>query len=156
MGSHIFRLWGWARLWWRRLSGSPSVGGRWGLQGREGEQAASRHLKRMGYRLIGRNLRSRLGEIDLLAEAPDQKTMVLVEVKSARVSRSQGVRVAPEARVGRSKQRRLAALASQLARRYGFVGRPIRFDVIGVDLPGHAGRGKAVVRHHVGAFESHV
>ncbi len=116
-----------------------------------------------GYRVLGRNIRTRFGEVDLLAEAPDRRTVVLVEIKSRLVDSPHtgsgyqrgggGSPTVPEVRVGHAKQRRLVALAGQLARRYGLTQRPIRFDVVGVDLMAGAA---PVVRHHVGAFESHL
>lgn len=113
-----------------------------------GERVAARFLKYHGYRILAQNLRNRFGEIDIVAEAPDGDTVVVVEVKSGR-----GGPIPPEVRVNHTKQRRLAALAAQLARRYRLQSHPLRFDVIGVDLPAH---GKPSVRHHVGAFESPV
>ncbi len=92
--------------------------------------------------------------MDIVAEAPDRRTVVVVEVKSS-ASRRVGTGVAwelqPEVHVDGRKRRRLAYLAAQWARRYGFTDRPIRFDVVGVEFqPGQ----KPVVRHHVAAFES--
>ena len=115
--------------------------------GPRGERVAVRFLKRSGYRILGRNLRSRLGEIDVLAESPDRRVVVVVEVKAGG-----GGKVAPEVRVNRTKQRKLATLAAQIARRHHLQSRAFRFDVIGVDLP--EGQ-KPEIRHHVGAFESH-
>lgn len=116
--------------------------------GARGERVAARHLRKLDYRILGRNLRNRFGEIDIVAEAPDRKTIVVVEVKT-----SEGGPVRPEVRVNLRKQRQLVALAVQLARRHRFHDRPIRFDVVGVELaPGS----EPVVRHHVGAFQSHV
>jgi putative endonuclease len=116
--------------------------------GRCGEAVAARFLKHQRYRILARNLRNRFGELDLVAEAPDRKTIVIVEVKSG------GHAVhAPEIRVDRDKQRRLIALAAQLARAYRLQHRPFRFDVIAVDQPDSK---QPVIRHHVGAFQSHV
>ncbi|MCE9589476.1 MAG: YraN family protein [Planctomycetes bacterium] len=114
--------------------------------GARGERAAARHLKQAGYRILARNMRTKLGEIDLLALAPDGKTIVIVEVKSA-----SGDGVPPEVHVNNHKRRKLTALASELARRKKWTDRAIRFDVVAVVLPP---RGAAVIRHHVGAFES--
>lgn len=116
--------------------------------GARGERLAAKHLKRAGYRILTRNLRSRLGEIDILAEAPDRHTIVIVEVKSG-----SGGSVPPEAHLTRAKQRKLVSLAAQLLRRYRLTQRPLRFDLIAVELPP---RGAPVVRHHEGAFEAHV
>src|SRR5687768_1103798 len=118
--------------------------------GARGERIAARHLRRAGYRVLGCNLRTRLGEIDLLAEDPDGREIVVVEVKTGA---STDPELRPELHVNRDKQRKLASLAAQLAARRGMGDRPIRFDVIGVDLPP---RGPPVVRHHIGAFESHL
>lgn len=117
--------------------------------GEQGERLAERHLKKQGYKTIARNLRSRFGEIDLLMLGPDKRTLVFVEVKTARADRQSSV--PPEHRVGPQKQRKIAALAARLIARHKLTGRPIRFDVIGVDL--HDDR-DAEVRHYAGAFES--
>lgn len=119
-----------------------------------GEHLAAQHLKRGGYRVLSRNLRNRFGEIDILAEAPDQRTLLIVEVKTSASRDSPRDAVPPEVHVNHRKQRKLVALACQVARRYELTDRPIRFDVIGVDLTPD-GR-DAVIRHHPGAFESHV
>lgn len=137
--------------------------------GRQGEREAARHLRRAGYRLVGRNLRSRLGEIDLLAMAPDGRTVVFVEVKSRRMDTAAGpadTTLRPEVHVNEAKRRKIVALAAGELRRRGWTRRPVRFDIIGVDLPGRdlpgralwgrglSGRDRATVRHHVGAFVS--
>ena len=116
--------------------------------GRRGERAAARFLKTQGYRICGRNLRNRFGEIDLLAQTPDQKTMVIVEVKAGR----RNAAFAPEVHVTRDKQHRLVALAAQCARRYRLTRCPWRFDVVAVEFPTNSG--KPTIRHHRNAFES--
>lgn len=127
--------------------------------GVRGERLAARHLRRAGYRVLARNLRNRFGEVDILAEAPDGRTVVIVEVKSQTPRATDDTTAtttrptAPEARVGQRKRRKLVGLACQVARQYRLTDRPIRFDVMGVDIPA---RGRAVVRHYVAAFESHV
>src|SRR5215217_5370179 len=49
------------------------------LLGDQGERIAARHLKQLGYRILARQTRSKLGEIDLIAL--DGATIVFVEVK---------------------------------------------------------------------------
>jgi putative endonuclease len=116
--------------------------------GAKGERLARRYLKRHGYRPLATNLRNRFGEIDLLVEAPDRRTLVLVEVKAGA-----GSALPPEVHVTRDKRRRLTALAAQLLRRYRLTHRPLRFDVVIV----HWSKGeKPDIRHYPGAFESHV
>jgi len=48
--------------------------------GRLGEENAVGHLKRLGYRIIGRNVRTRFGEIDVVCR--DRGHIVFVEVKT--------------------------------------------------------------------------
>ena len=117
--------------------------------GRQGERHAEKHLNKQGYQTIARNLRSRRGEIDLLMLAPDGRSLVFVEVKTAEPNRQSSV--PPELRVGKQKQRKIAALAAKLITRHRLTGRPIRFDIIGVDL--HDDRDPDI-RHYVSAFES--
>ena len=50
--------------------------------GKKGEIDAVRYLKKNGYRIIEKNYRTRLGEIDIIAK--DGKTIVFVEVKARR------------------------------------------------------------------------
>jgi putative endonuclease len=113
-----------------------------------GEGHARRFLKRQGYRIHARNLRNRFGEIDILAEAPDRRTLVLVEVKAGA-----GRALPPEVHVNAQKQRRLTALAAQLLRRFKLTHRPLRFDVVVVHWTNNK---KPDIRHHRAAFEAHV
>jgi len=129
----------WARGWWRRVVGRDSLGAR-------GEREAARRLRAMGYRVMARNVRSRMGEIDLIALDPDGRTVVFVEVKT----RVEGAGVRGEASVGARKQSKLRALALVEARKRGWGDRPLRIDVVGVDWP-RDGRGRAAVRVHRGA-----
>ncbi len=52
--------------------------------GKFGENLAARHLKKLGYKIICQNYRTKLGEIDIIAKKDD--TIVFVEVKSRRTS----------------------------------------------------------------------
>ena len=77
------------------------------LFGQEGEAEAERYLRRKGYRIVARNVRSSLGELDLVAE--DGQTLVFIEVKARRSGEFGGAIHA----VHRQKQQKLARLASQ-------------------------------------------
>lgn len=133
----------WFRQWLSRFLPAARPGSR-------GEKAAARFLKKQGYKILARNLKNAQGEIDLIAQGPDQRTIIIVEVKSRLPgSNAQGPR--PEVRVNEHKQRQLNILAMQFIRRYRLHDRPVRFDVIGVDL---SDDGEPVIRHHPGAFES--
>jgi len=95
--------------------------------GRAGEQAAAEFLTTLGYRVLGRNVRFRHGEIDLIAD--DHGVLVFVEVKTRT---GQGFGTAAEA-VTISKQIRLVRLAEVYLASIGGTDRPCRFDVIAVE-----------------------
>jgi len=58
------------------------TGGAGASLGERGERAAEKQLRRTGYRILARQLRNRYGEVDILAEAPDGRTIAIVEVKA--------------------------------------------------------------------------
>ena len=90
------------------------------------EDAAETYLLANGYRIVERNLRTRLGEIDFVAL--EGETLVFVEVK-ARMTAEYGAAIAA---VGRRKQAKLARIASLfLAKNRS--ARACRFDVLGLD-----------------------
>lgn len=107
------------------------------------ERIAARRLRVGGMRILERNARTPIGEVDIIALAPDKRTIVLVEVKARRIGPRERPR--PEAAVGANKQRKLLTLAGDLARRRGWQDRPIRIDIVAVDVPE---RGGPVVRHY--------
>ena len=96
--------------------------------GREGEQLAGEYLKRLGYRIVEKNFKTRLGEIDLIAK--DSKTLVFVEVKT-RSSNSHGF---PLEAVTKKKQRQLARVAMEYLGKNKAIDSPARFDVVAVLL----------------------
>lgn len=98
------------------------------LLGKLGEDAAAEYLRRRGYDILARNVRSSLGEIDLVALDGDG-VVVFVEVKTRR-------RGSALEAVDRRKQRRLTALARAFLARAGWLERPARFDVVAVDAGG--------------------
>lgn len=118
-------------------------------RGQRGERLAAKHLKQQGYRLLARNVRSKHGELDLIALGPDRKTIVSVEVKAGAANPN----YPPELHVTAAKQRKIVALTAQFARRNKLTDRPFRFDVIAVEFPES---GDPIIRHHAGAFASRV
>ena len=88
--------------WLRRLAGQHRR-----ILGRRGERRAARFLRRRGYRILHRNLTIGRDEADLVALDPDGRTIVIVEVKT----RSSDY-LAPEVKINRDKQYRLARLAA--------------------------------------------
>ena len=96
--------------------------------GDRGEALAAGFLRKIGYEILRRNFRSRLGEIDLIAR--DGEEVVFVEVKT-RSSERWGE---PEDAVTRGKQRRLYQAAKQFADHNRLHDRTLRFDVVSVLL----------------------
>lgn len=94
------------------------------LFGQEGEAEAERYLRRKGYRIVAKNVRSSLGELDLVAE--DGQTLVFIEVKARRSGEFGGAIHA----VHRQKQQKLARLASQFLAQRHWMERSCRFDVL--------------------------
>lgn len=92
-----------------------------------GENAAAELLRVKGYRILRRNYRCRLGEIDIIAAKGSQ--ISFVEVKTRRSYRYGR----PCESVDANKQmhiRRAAVCYLKEIRRKGYVPRQIRFDVI--------------------------
>ncbi len=114
--------------WLRCRSSSPVCPETTTALGRRAEDAACRHLEHHGLRLLTRNYRCRVGEIDLVML--EGNTLVLVEVRS----RSSVEHGGAAATVGARKQARLTRAARHL-----LLTRPelrslaARFDVIAID-----------------------
>jgi putative endonuclease len=105
---------------------------------------AEAFLRRRGLRIVDRNRRCHLGEIDLVAE--DRGVLVFVEVKTRATPTGDPPQVAVDAR----KQGRLARLALVYLARRGLAAAGCRFDVVAVTLD--RGDGSPRIEHLVGAF----
>lgn len=98
--------------------------------GKASETRAADFLRRMGYRILATNYRSKLGEIDIIAR--DGQTLVFVEVK-ARASNRFG---SPKAAVTLAKQRKISMAALDYLKRCGLTAASARFDVVAIDTAG--------------------
>ncbi|UCG43934.1 MAG: YraN family protein [candidate division WOR-3 bacterium] len=96
--------------------------------GSKGEDLARKALRSKGMRVLARNHRTRLGEVDLICQ--DRDTVVFVEVK-ARTSDAFGH---PLLAVGQRKQKKLRSLAQEFLAARRLEDRPVRFDVVSVRL----------------------
>jgi putative endonuclease len=96
-------------------------------EGARGEDAAIKTLKRNGYRIVERNYKNKLGEIDVVAEEGD--CLVFVEVKK-RNTPFFGEAVCA---VDENKKRRLVRAALFYLKEHRCWNRRARFDVIGID-----------------------
>jgi putative endonuclease len=111
--------------------------------GTAGEMLAVRLLVRKGFRVLGTNVRSPFGEIDIVAE--DRGTVVFVEVKSKR-GRRRGL---PEEMLTPWKRRRLTRLALVWLQRHRSLSCRARFDVVAIEWQDE---GEPLIRHYRDAF----
>ncbi len=96
--------------------------------GDRGEELAAAALKKQGYKILERNYRTPLGEIDLICQ--HRGVLVFVEVKtrtSARFGAGQDA-------VHHAKQMRLRKLADYYLKHKRLGEVAVRFDVVGILL----------------------
>lgn len=112
--------------------------------GRKGEELAEGYLKKEGYRILRKNYRCPLGEIDLVAK--DRSETVFIEIKT----RSSVEFGEPEEAIGHRKKRKLFQVAQYFLKETGLEDLEIRFDAISI-LLGERGRLEEL-RHLQGIF----
>jgi len=103
-------------------------------RGRRSETIAALFLMCKFYRILGRRMRSRLGEIDLIALSP-AGAICFIEVKAR-----QNGGLAAEAVLPRQRARIVRAAQQYIALRPRLAEAPIRFDIVTVApraLPRH-------------------
>lgn len=111
--------------------------------GRRGEDIAAVFLRGKGLEIIGRNVRTGHGELDLVAL--DRGEVVFVEVKT-RSSQAFG---GPRAAITPAKIRRLSTAALAFLQERGWLDRPARFDFLGIVME----RATPVFDHLKNAFD---
>lgn len=111
--------------------------------GMAGEQEAERFLRRKRFRIVKRNYRCPVGEIDIVAL--DGAVIVFVEVKT----RADRDHADPQDAVNLGKQQRLTRTARYFLRQTRSEGRACRFDIVAI-----TGRPEAGLRieHFPNAF----
>jgi len=94
--------------------------------GKKGEDLAEKFLRRNRYKILERNFRVKLGEIDIIAKEKD--TICFVEVKTRRTE-AKGTALES---VSGPKQRKLAQVALCYLKKKKWEDKKTRFDVIAV------------------------
>lgn len=94
--------------------------------GKRGEELAAGLLKENGYKILVRNYKTKLGEIDIVASEKD--TICFIEVK-ARQSDRFGL---PSEAISGSKQRQISKAALMFLKEKNLLDKKARFDVISV------------------------
>ena len=101
--------------------------------GKTGEDRAVRFLEKQGYGILGRNVKSPMGEIDIVAN--DRGTICFVEVRSRTGA---GKNEQALASVDQRKQMKLSRLAVSYLKAHKLLDRRARFDVVAVLLKDEA------------------
>ncbi len=109
--------------------------------GRAGEDLAARHLRRLGFRIVARNLRTTAAEIDILVRR--RRTYAAVEVKS------RAHHPAPERAVSIEQVDRLEEALRRLTPRLRPRPHLLRVDIVAVRWPCQP-RQDPEIRHFAG------
>ena len=109
----------------------------WNSLGNKGEKRAAAYLKSKGYKIIERNYRCKLGEIDLIAEKDN--IIIFVEVKTRANDRfGKGFEAIVHKKIDKIRKVAMLYMIQK------DLQKEIRFDVISID--------NNVVTHFEGAF----
>lgn len=114
--------------------------------GSRGEEIAASFLAARGFRILERNFRCKGGELDIVARAPGDGSLVFVEVK-ARRDTSYGP---PQLAVTPFKQRQISKAALAWLSRNRLHDSQARFDVVAILLEDD---GQHSIEHIVNAFD---
>ncbi|MCX5711170.1 MAG: YraN family protein [Candidatus Omnitrophica bacterium] len=98
--------------------------------GRSGEELAEVFLKKSGYKILARNYKTKLGEVDIIAREKD--CICFIEVK-ARNTADFGL---PKEAVCARKQRQISKAALVYLKDNKLLDKSARFDVVSVLLDG--------------------
>jgi len=96
------------------------------LTGPEGEAIAAAFLKKRGYKIVEKNFKCSIGEIDLIAW--EGETLVFIEVKARSSAKFGG----PEAAVTSKKQEKINRVALAYIQKEKLFNALCRFDVVGI------------------------
>lgn len=110
--------------------------------GSKGEDLAAKFLKDRGFKILSKNFKTPIGEVDIIAE--HRKTIVFVEVKT-RTNTAFGK---PFEAVNLRKREKLKKLALFYIKHHRS-DMPVRFDVLSIEMDGENGR----IEHIEDAFE---
>ena len=115
------------------------------MLGDKGERAAAKYLRSHGMKILERQSKNQIGEIDLIAK--DGKCIVFVEVKT----RSSNAHGQPFEAVNHTKQKKLTRVALVWLKRRKLLTSSARFDVVSIVWPDDSK--KPIIDHYRNAFE---
>ncbi len=96
------------------------------LLGKTGEELAVKYLKSNKYKILDKNFRCAIGELDIVAK--DKGVIVFVEVKTRRSAHL----AEPFESVGRKKQEKIRAVAEYYLQEKDYAECEARFDVLSI------------------------
>lgn len=114
--------------------------------GKQGEDIAARFLARKGYKIIGRNIKTFVGEVDIAARK--KSFIVFAEVKT-RKNESFGP---PYLSITEKKKRKLVQCALCYLKMKDMLNMPWRVDVVSIELDEFSGFVKKI-EHFENAIE---
>ena len=94
--------------------------------GKEGEETAIKFLQRRGYRILTRNFKNKLGEIDIVAK--EAETICFIEVKT----RTSDVFGTPLDAISKLKQHKLSQVAISYLKANNLMNEEARFDIVSI------------------------
>ncbi len=112
--------------------------------GKRGEDIASSFLEKNNYKIIAKNYKTRLGEVDIIAK--DREVFCFIEVRARRNSSF----CMPEESIVSRKQTQISKAALSYIRMHQLEDRPARFDIIAVLIQEDGG---IKINHIKNAFE---
>lgn len=96
--------------------------------GQEGEDLACGFLLSKNYKILERNFKSHIGEIDIIAQ--DKNELVFVEVKT-KIGQNWGL---PQEMVNKKKQKKLVRVSLGYLQEKNISNQTWRIDVIGISM----------------------
>lgn len=96
------------------------------MLGQSGEEVAFEFLRKKRYRILERNYKTPLGEIDIIAQ--DREQLVFIEVKSL----SDTSYILPQEMVNKRKQEQIIRVALSYLKAKGLKSADCRFDCVAV------------------------
>lgn len=92
--------------------------------GKEGERLAGDLLEKQGFKILSRNFKTKLGQIDIIAKEKD--TVCFIEVKTRKSNDPEGLGYS----LNHKKIRHLSRAALEYLKTNNLLGVPARFDVV--------------------------
>lgn len=114
------------------------------LLGNRGERLAAKYLRKQGFKILARQYRTRMGELDLIAR--DGDVVVFVEVKT----RKHAAAGHPVEAITPAKQKKLTQLALAYLKQHRLLEHSARFDVVTVYWTD--GEKQPTIEHFANAF----